>query len=59
MTFLEFVIKTDYVLGPWKTFCYPWRFSCVLESSWTVVNCSLLNYWLAYTEHSKIKTKAM
>jgi len=37
MTFLEFVIKTDYVLGPWKTFCYPWRFSCVLESSWTVV----------------------
>jgi len=36
-TFLEFAIKTSYVLDPWKTFCWPWVFSGVLESSWTVV----------------------
>jgi len=26
---LEFVIKTGYVLDPWKTFCCPWEFSGV------------------------------
>jgi len=34
-TFLKFAIKTGYVLDPWKTFCFPWVFSGVLESSWT------------------------
>jgi len=36
-TFLEFAIKTGYVLDPWKTICCPWVFSWVLENSWTVV----------------------
>jgi len=29
---LKFVIKTDYVLDPWKIFRCPWMFSCDLES---------------------------
>jgi len=32
-TFLEFAIKTGYVLDPWKIFCCAWAFSGVLESS--------------------------
>ena len=31
-TFLEFAIKTGYVLYSWKTFCCPWVFSAVHES---------------------------
>jgi len=36
-TFLEFAIKSGYVLDPSKTFCCPWEFSGILDISWTVV----------------------
>ena len=41
-SFLEFAIKTGYVLDPWKTVSCPWVFSCVLESSWTVVKLFII-----------------
>ena len=41
-TFLDFAIKTGYVLDPWKTFCCSWVFFAVLESYWTVVKLFII-----------------
>ena len=49
--FLEFVIKTIYVLDTWKTCCWPWLFSGVLESSWTVVKLFIIELLITSNIH--------
>jgi len=58
-TFLEFAIKTGFVLDPSKTFCCSWIFSGVLQNSWTIVKLFIIELLITLNlfEHSRIKIK--